>query len=101
MDLLGVVESSDPTIYFSGAKGYNNAVYTLNKKCSDLYKNESKGITARSIKEEDITSRFSSTGTDAISSYISTQVGNLSTGSYIADVDTTNKKVTYKISKTN
>ena len=95
MDLMGVVESSDPTICFYGANGYNNAVYTLNKKCSDLYKNESLGITARSIKEEDITSKFNSTGTDAISSYISTQVGNLTTGSYITDVDTTNNKVTY------
>ena len=50
MTLIGAMTSSDQTIYFSGALGYNNAVYTLNKKCSELYKDTSKGIKARSIK---------------------------------------------------
>ena len=95
MDLLGVVTSSDPTIFFSGANGYNNAVYTLNKKCSDLYKDTANGITARSVREEDITSKYNSTGIDAISSYINSTVEGLATGSSITEVDKTNKKVTY------
>ena len=99
MTLIGAMESGDDTIYCQGAKGYNNAVYILNKKCSDLYKDTLKGITARSIKIEDITDRLTSTETDAISSYISTQVGNLSTGTYISAVDSTNKKATYVNSK--
>ncbi len=36
-----------------GAQGYNNAVYLLNNACKSLYGNEGKGITARSIQEED------------------------------------------------
>lgn len=92
--LIGAMTSADPIIDFSGAKGYNNAVYTLNKKCSDLYKDTNKGITARSIKVEDITSKFNDTGNGKLTTYIS----NLptSTGTYITNIDTGNKTVTYK-----
>ncbi len=41
------------TVTLQGAQGYNNAVYMLNAACSSLYGDSSKGITARSIKEED------------------------------------------------
>lgn len=41
------------TVELQGAQGYNNAVFLLNKACNSLYGNEEKGITARSIKEED------------------------------------------------
>ena len=41
------------TVTLQGAQGYNNAVLLLNQACSSLYGNSSKGITARSIKEED------------------------------------------------
>ena len=41
------------TVTLQGAQGYNNAVKLLNDACSSLYGNTSKGITARSIKEED------------------------------------------------
>ncbi|MBR3325010.1 MAG: hypothetical protein IKG14_03075 [Clostridia bacterium] len=37
-----------------GAQGYNNGVKLLNDACSDLFKDTSKGITARSIKIEDL-----------------------------------------------
>ena len=40
-------------VTLQGAQGYNNAVLLLNQACSSLYGNSSKGITARSIKEED------------------------------------------------
>ena len=94
--LIGAMTSDDPTIYFSGAKGYNNAVYTLNEKCSELYKDTSKGITARSIKVEDITDKFNDTGNGNLTTYIDTQLSSLSTGTYITNVDTENKTVTYQ-----
>ena len=108
MELIGAMTSDDTQIYFSGAQGYNNAVSVLNNKCSDLYKDESKRITARSIKEEDITSRFNSTGKKKITDYIDERIGNietptsntLKTGTYIKFIDKTNKTVTYQDSGT-
>ena len=41
------------TVTLQGAQGYNNAVKLLNDACSSLYADTSKGITARSITEED------------------------------------------------
>lgn len=41
------------SLRLQGAQGYNNAVKLLNDACSSLYSNSDKGITARSIKEED------------------------------------------------
>lgn len=41
------------TLTLDGAQGYNNGVKILNDVCSDLYADASKGITARSINEED------------------------------------------------
>ena len=62
--LIGAMSSKDKQIAISGSLGYNNGIYTLNKKCNDLYKNPSKGITARCIKKEDIISRFGKTAKD-------------------------------------
>ena len=95
MTLIGAMTSSDPTIKFRGALGYNNAVYTLNEKCSELYKDTSKGITARSIKVEDITNKFNDTGNGKITTYISNHLPT-STGTYITNIDTGNKTVTYQ-----
>ena len=108
MELIGTMTSDDPTIYFSGAQGYNNAVSVLNNKCSELYKDTSKGITARSINEEDITKRFNSAGKKKMTDYIDERVGNvetetsntLKTGTYIKSIDKTNKTVTYQDSGT-
>ena len=41
------------TVKLQGAQGYNNAVLLLNQACNSLYGNSTKGITARSISEED------------------------------------------------
>ena len=109
MELIGAMTSDDPTICFSGAQGYNNAVSVLNNKCSELYKDTSKGITARSINEEDITKRFNSAGKKKMTDYIDERVGNvetetsntLKTGTYIKSIDKTNKTVTYQDSGTN
>jgi hypothetical protein len=108
MELIGAMTSDDPTIYFSGAQGYNNAVSVLNNKCSELYKDTSKGITARSINEEDITKRFNAAGKKKMTDYIDERVGNvetetsntLKTGTYIKSIDKTNKTVTYQDSGT-
>ena len=74
MELMGAMTSDDPTIYFSGAQGYNNAVSVLNNKCSELYKDTSKRITARSINEEDITKRFNSAGKKKMTDYIDSDI---------------------------
>ena len=106
MVLIGAMTEDDIAIGFSEAKGYNNAVYTLNSKCSDLYKDTSKGITARSIKVEDITDRMiegtkgdttaESTGRKKLEKYQDEQVNALTTGTYIYDTDTTKNTVTYQ-----
>lgn len=105
--LIGAMSPSDPTIYFSGAKGYNNAVYTLNTKCSELYQDLSRGITARSIKIEDIiekmiegtlgTTSNTSTGRKRIEKYQSETVAALKTGKYLTNKDTINNKLTFQI----
>ena len=41
------------SLRLQGTQGYNNAVKMLDDACSSLYGNSAKGITARSIKEED------------------------------------------------
>ncbi len=104
IDLIGIVETSDPTISVWQEQGYNNGVYALNAKCSELYANETKGITARSIRIEDITSHIiegiegetssSSTGLKKLIKYQSEQVNNLSTGTYIKNVDRINNTIT-------
>ena len=99
MKLLGEFGSNDPKIYFGGAKAYNNAVYTLDTKCNDLYKNTTLGITAMSIKLEDIIERFNSSGTGRLMSYASENVGNLSTGTNIKSINAQKKIVTYTKTK--
>lgn len=104
IELMGVITSSDTAVYFSGAQGYNNSLYTLNKKCSDLYKDESLGITARSIKIEDITDRMiegtkgattdASTGRKKLEKYIDEQIAPLSTDAYITEIDKDINKIT-------
>lgn len=49
------------TVDLSGAQGYNNAVKLLNEACSNLYGDEEKGITARSIKVEDFEEKIDKT----------------------------------------
>ena len=53
IDLVASAPTSG-TVYLQGENGYNNAVKLLNDACSNLYGDESKGITARSINMEDI-----------------------------------------------
>lgn len=58
------------TVTFQGAQGYNNAVYLLNEACSHLYGNSTKGITARSITEEDFVKVGGTTWTNYRASYV-------------------------------
>ena len=48
------VKPTTGTVYLGEAQGYNNAVYLLNEACKNLYGDNEKGITARSINIEDI-----------------------------------------------
>ncbi len=70
VDLIGDVSSSDQTIYFQGALGYNNGVYLLNDICKELYSNNALGVTARSINIEDIESQMNETGIAAKDAYV-------------------------------
>ena len=48
-----VPKKPSPNVTLAAAQGYNNGVKLLNDACSALYSDESKNITARSIKIED------------------------------------------------
>lgn len=79
IDLIGYgISGNSGRLSFKGALGYNNGVYTLNKVCSDLFKDETKGITARSIKLEDITSKFNQTAKNRLIQSINDIVISLS-----------------------
>lgn len=69
VDLIGDVSSSDQTIYFKGALGYNNEVYLLNDICKELYSNSSLGVEARNVDLEDIESQMNETGIAARDAY--------------------------------
>ncbi len=83
VDLLGDIDSSDQTIYFQGALGYNNGVYLLNDICKELYSNNDLGITARSVDLEDIESQMNETGIATRDAYIYNGVQYGSTKTYI------------------
>lgn len=53
VNLVPANGTTNATVTFHGAQGYNNAVQLLNIACSELYKNTALGITARSINIED------------------------------------------------
>ena len=86
VDLIADIASTDQTIYFQGALGYNNGVYLLNDICKELYSNSTLGITARSIKIEDLEDQMNETGIAARDGYVyeTTQYGNTktNTGTY-------------------
>ena len=67
--LFGVPSSSQSTVYFRGATGYNNGVYLLNDICKSRYGNASLGATARSLTIEDIESKMNATGIAARNAY--------------------------------
>ena len=56
----------------TGAKGYNNIVYLLNKKCETLYSGEQG--TARSIKIEDLEEHYSTTGNTTKENYMTQDI---------------------------
>ena len=73
VDLIGDVSSSDQTVDFKGALGYNNGVYLLNDICKELYSNDSLGVYARSVDLEDIESQMNEeTGIAARDAYTGT-----------------------------
>ena len=81
VDLISETPTSK-SVYFSGARGYNNGVYVINDICKSLYSNNSLGITARSIDLKDIEDKMNDTGKNAISAYTSNggiQHGNTKT----------------------
>ena len=69
---------TNKTIYFCGALGYNNIVYFLNDICAKQYSNKKLGLTARSIKLEDIENKFTEAGLTVRNAYAGygTKYGN-------------------------
>ncbi|MBP3503249.1 MAG: hypothetical protein J6K42_07270, partial [Clostridia bacterium] len=76
------------TVTFQGAQGYNNAVYLLNEACSSLYSDSTKGITARSITEEDFAEIGGTTWKNYRASYTN---GTVKYGNQLASAYTTNR----------
>ena len=61
VDLISDTPTSQ-TVYFSGARGYNNGVYVINDICRNLYSNSSLEIEARSLNLKDIEKKMNATG---------------------------------------
>ena len=61
VDLISDTPTSQ-SVYFRGARGYNNGVYVINDICKSLYSNNSLGITARSLDLKDIEDKMNATG---------------------------------------
>ena len=95
MLLIGAMTSGDNNIYLTGGLGYNNGVYTLNTKCSDLYKDETRGITARSIKAEDITDKFNDYANTKITDCLDYNFNALSVENRITNLNPANRTATY------
>lgn len=68
VDLVSDTET-DTLVYYRGATGYNNGVYSLNNICSQLYSNSSLGATARSMKIEDIEAGMNESGLNYVHTY--------------------------------
>ena len=68
------------SVRLQGAQGYNNAVYLLNEACSKLYGNEEKGISARSINNEDIENRMTPKALEEVHSYVNERDSDLQYG---------------------
>ena len=78
------------TVRLQGAQGYNNGVKLLNDACNDLYGNEEKGITARSINIEDIEKYMTDTALTEAHNYKNTD-SNIKYGNQVGSAYTENK----------
>ena len=67
MDLIG--STTNQNVYFQRATGYNNGVTVMNDICKELYSKNTKGITARSVKLEDMESWLTESGKTARGNY--------------------------------
>ena len=68
VDLISETPTSQ-SVYFSGARGYNNGVYVINDICRSLYSNSSLGIEARSLDLKDIEDQMNGAGITARDEY--------------------------------
>ena len=89
----GMVEliSAEPTtgtVYLGDAQGYNNGVKLLNDACNELYGNDDKGITGRSINIDDIEGKMTK---DALTEAHSYSNGDATYGTQISSEYTTHK----------
>ena len=75
-------EKASGYVCLQGAQGYNNAVKLLNDACESLYGNQKKGITARSIRMEDIEPLLEEEALEAAKNNITPSYGNRYTDAY-------------------
>ena len=101
VNLVPANGATSQTVLFQGAQGYNNAVQLLNIACSELYKNATLGITARSINVDDFEKA------SGVAAYRDANTGNSRTYSNVwrpiiyADELSGAKTVSQPISKSN
>lgn len=84
IDLISASPTSK-SVYFKGARGYNNGVAILNDYCKTMYSNASKKAVARSLNIEDIQDKMKvdeETGKKAYESYTSETGTVYKTGTY-------------------
>lgn len=84
VDLISAKPTSK-SVYFKGARGYNNGVAILNDYCKTMYSNASKRAVARSLNIEDIQDKMKvdeETGKKAYESYTSGTGRVYKTGTY-------------------
>lgn len=98
-----LVPSSPTTgaVYLGQAQGYNNGVKLLNDACSNLYGNNQKGITARSINIEDIEKYMTQealTGTNGAHNYVETN-SNTKYGNQVSNAYTSSKSYPFIYAK--
>ncbi len=72
VDLISETPTSQ-TVYFQGARGYNNGVYVINDISRSLYSNSSLGIEARSLDLKDIEDKMNTEGKTARDEYINSE----------------------------
>ena len=74
VDLISDTPTSQ-TVYFGGARGYNNGVLLINDICKSLYGNSNLGVTARSLDLKDIEDKMNVTGIAARDAYTNSSSG--------------------------
>ena len=95
-EMIIIMAQPTKSLFFEGARAYNNGVDILNDMCAKLFSSNEWGVTARSEKIEDVEDRFNEKGIEEISKYVS-QRDNLTKYNYTKSYNTnTNFPILYE-----